>query len=117
VLNKTQGEFSVMDTTILIIIAIVAAIGVAIWYANRKQPDFDLNNDDQVDLQDAKLAVQNTVSAVKSAADINQDGKVDIEDVKAAVTVAKTKAKAAAKKTAVRAKAVVKKATTGQKGK
>jgi len=117
VLNNAQGEFFVMDTTILIIIAIAAAIGAAIWYANRKQPDFDLNNDNQVDLQDAKLAVQNTVSAVKSAADVNQDGKVDVEDVKAVAAAAKTKAKTAAKKTVVKAKAVAKKATTGRKGK
>lgn len=69
-----------------IIIAIVVAAGVAVWYFNRDK-GLDVNKDGKVDIQDAKEAVENTVEGVKEV----------VEEKKAA----KKPAKATANKKAV----------------
>lgn len=85
-----------------LIIAIVIVAGIAIWYYNRDK-GLDVNKDGKVDVQDAKVAVENTVAAVK-------------EEVKEEVAEAKAEVKASVKKTASKAKTAaktaVKKATT-----
>lgn len=91
---------------VLVAIAVVV-IGAFIYY-NRSSKGLDVNNDGKVDAADAKAAVQNVVSGVKTSADVNKDGKVDAAD---AVAV-KEKAKTVAKKTTAKAKETVKKAAT-----
>jgi len=91
----------------IIIGLIVLVVAGAIWYFNRSSKNLDVNQDGKVDTKDAVAAVQNTVTGVKAAADVNQDGKVDTADAKEVVT----KAKAAVKKTATKAKAAASTAT------
>lgn len=105
-----------------IIIALVAiAVLGAVFYFNRTTKNFDVNNDGKVDLNDAKAAVDNTVTGVTTAADVNKDGKIDAEDAK--VVVEKTKqatkrvATKAANKTKAAAKQVVEKVKPGPKPK
>lgn len=83
----------------LLIVVLVAA-GLAFWYFNKNAKTTDLNSDGKTDVNDALVAVENTVAGVKAAADVNKDGKVDAGDVK----VVATKAKAGAKKAATGAK-------------
>jgi hypothetical protein len=61
---------------IIIGLIVVVLVGFLI-YANRESRNLDINKDGKVDLQDAKVAVENTVEVVKE-------------------TVKKTKARAAA---------------------
>ena len=98
------GE-KIMDPFILILVVIAGALA-AVWYFNRNTKDFDANNDGQVNFDDAKKAVENTVAGVKAAADVNKDGKVDGADAKAVAT----KAKKTVKKATTKAKTAVKKA-------
>lgn len=98
------GE-TIMDPFILVLVVIGVGL-VAIWYFNRDTKDFDTNNDGQVNFDDAKKAVDNTVAGVKAVADVNKDGKVDVADAK----VVATKAKKSVKKAAGKAKTAVKKA-------
>lgn len=81
-----------------LIIAIVIVAGIAIWYYNRDK-GLDVNKDGKVDVQDAKVAVENTVAAVK------EEVKEEVAEVKASVKKTASKAKTAAK-------TAVKKATT-----
>jgi preprotein translocase subunit SecF len=88
-----------------IIIAIVIAAGVAIWYFNRDK-GLDVNNDGKVDVKDLEVAVENTVVAVKE----------EVKVAKAAVKKTATKAKTTVKKAATKAKTTTKAATsTGAK--
>ena len=88
-----------------IIIAIVIAAGVAIWYFNRDK-GLDVNNDGKVDVKDLEVAVENTVVAVKE----------EVKEAKAAVKKTATKAKTTVKKAATKAKTTAKAATsTGAK--
>jgi hypothetical protein len=91
---------------ILIFLALIVAIGALIYF-NRSSKGLDVNNDGKVDLADAALAAKNTVAGVKRLADADGDGKVTAKDAR----VVATKAKAAAKKTAAKAKTAVKAAT------
>lgn len=105
-----------------IIIALVAiAVLGAVFYFNRSSKSFDVNNDGKVDLNDAKAAVDNTVTGVKTAADVNKDGKVDAEDAKVVVAKTKQATKKAATKAVVKtkeaAKKVADKAKAGRKPK
>jgi hypothetical protein len=94
-----------------IIIALIAVVVVgAIIYTNREARSLDINKDGKVDLDDAKSAVINTVSAVSKPLDADNDGKIDAKDAKAVAS----KAKAVVKKTASKAKETVKK--TGGRG-
>jgi hypothetical protein len=93
-----------MDPIVLIGLVVVLG-GVAVWYFNRSNKTFDLNNDGAFDRKDAEQAVANTVEGVKAVADVNKDGTVDVADAK----VVATKAKKAVKKTATKAKTAAKK--------
>ena len=76
---------------IILLVAVVAAIGWFIW--NERQ--HDKNNTHPLD------------SVTKpSALDVNKDGKVDIKDAVAAAVVVKEEVKTVAKKTATKAKKV-----------
>jgi hypothetical protein len=88
----------------IIIAIVVVAIG-AIWYFNRDK-GLDVNSDGKVDAQDVKVAVENTVVAVK------EEVKEQVAETKAAVKKTVTKAKATVKKAATKATAP-KKASTG----
>lgn len=90
-----------MSIELLLILAVVALGGVAVWYFNKGAASADLNSDGKTDVKDALVAVENTVAGVKAAADVNKDGKLDAGDVK----VVATKAKAGAKKAAAKVKA------------
>jgi hypothetical protein len=91
----------------IVLIGVVVVLGaIAVWYFNRENKTFDLNNDGAFDRKDAEQAVVNTVEGVKAVADVNKDGKVDVADAKAVAT----KAKKAVKKTATKAKTTAKKA-------
>ena len=68
-----------------IIIAVVVAAGVAIWYFNRDK-GLDVNKDGKVDIQDVKDAVENTVEGVK---EVVEEKKAEVKAKK----VAKPKAK------------------------
>ena len=94
-----------MDPIGLIVLVVVLG-GIAVWYFNRGNKTFDLNNDGAFDRKDAEQAVVNTVEGVKAVADVNKDGKVDVADAKAVAA----KAKKAVKKTATKAKTAAKKA-------
>jgi hypothetical protein len=89
-----------MSIELLVVVVLVAG-GLAIWYFNRDAKTTDLNSDGKTDVKDALVAVKNTVAGVKAAADVNKDGKVDVADVK----VVATKAKAGAKKASAKIKA------------
>ena len=93
-----------MSIELLLILAVVALGGVAVWYFNKGAASADLNNDGKTDVKDALVAVENTVAGVKAAADVNKDGKLDSGDVK--VVAEKTK------KTAKKAAAKIKATTT-----
>jgi gas vesicle protein len=80
-----------MDPIILIIGAVVVAVG-AVIFANRRK-GIDVNQDSRVDVKDLTQAVSNTVDTVKQAMDVNKDGKLDSEDAKAVVNKAKATAK------------------------
>lgn len=81
-----------------LIIAIIAIVVIgAIWYVNRDK-GLDVNGDSKVDVQDAKVAVENTVAVVQ---EVKEEVKEEVAEVKAAV-----------KKTASKAKTATKKATT-----
>lgn len=95
---------------ILIIVLVAVVLGTFIYY-NRASKGFDVNRDGKVDAADAKAAVKNVVEGVKATADVNKDGKVDKADGKAVAAKAKT----AAKNTANKAKAAVKKTTAKKK--
>lgn len=88
-----------------IIIAIVIAAGVAIWYFNRDK-GLDVNQDGKVDIKDLEVAVENTVVAVKEEA----------KEVKAAVKKTATKAKTTVKKAATKAKTTAKASTGAKRG-
>lgn len=90
-----------MSIELLLILAVVALGGLAVWYFNKGAASADLNSDGKTDVKDALVAVENTVAGVKAAADVNKDGKLDAGDVK----VVATKAKAGAKKAAAKVKA------------
>lgn len=106
-----------------IALALIALVAIgAIIYVNREARSLDINNDGKVDLEDAKAAVTNTLSAAKDVADVNKDGKVDAADAKqAAAKVKDTAKKAVAKKRQFVKKAVntakdtAKKTTAGRK--
>lgn len=55
-----------MDLTTILIIAVVVALGLIVFF-NRKT-GADVDQDGDVDLQDAKKAVENTVEGVKEVA-------------------------------------------------
>ena len=82
----------------------LVAVGAFIWWVNRDEK-IDANDDGNVDVAEAKAAVEKAVAEAKKLADVNKDGKVDVADVKEAGK----KAKAGAKKAAGKAKAAVKK--------
>jgi len=88
----------------LLILAVVALAGVAVWYFNKGAASSDLNNDGKTDVKDALVAVENTVAGVKAAADVNKDGKLDAGDVKVVAEKAKKGAKKAADKVKTAAK-------------
>ncbi len=96
-----------MSIELLLILAVVALGGVAVWYFNKGAASADLNSDGKTDVKDALVAVENTVAGVKAAADVNKDGKLDSGDVK----VVAEKAKKTAKKAVGKAKAATAKAT------
>ncbi len=85
----------------LLIVLVVLAGGLAVWYFNKSAKSLDLNNDGATNVADVKVAVENTVEGVKAAADVNKDGKLDSGDVK----VVAEKAKKTAKKAVSKAKA------------
>jgi hypothetical protein len=105
----------IMDPFVLVLVVIGFGL-LAIWYFNRDTKNFDTTKDGQVNFDDAKKAVENTVEGVKSFADVNKDGKVDVSDAKEAVAQTATKAKRtvkkAATKVATKAKTAVKKPRT-----
>lgn len=82
----------------------LVAVGAFIWWVNRDEK-IDANDDGNVDVAEAKAAVEKAVAEAKKLVDVNKDGKVDVADVKEAGK----KAKAGAKKAAGKAKAAVKK--------
>jgi hypothetical protein len=82
----------------------LVAVGAFIWWVNRDEK-IDANDDGNVDVAEAKAAVEKAVAEAKKLADVNKDGKVDVADVKEAGK----KVKAGAKKAAGKAKAAVKK--------
>jgi len=82
----------------LLVVVVVVLAGVAVWYFNRSAKTTDLNSDGKTDVKDVLVAVENTVSGVKAAADLNKDGKVNSGDAKVVVKKAKTTAKKAAAK-------------------
>lgn len=95
-----------MSIELIIAIVIVAALGI-ILASNYKKgaTGVDVNKDGRVDLEDAKTALENTVSVVKETADVNKDGQVNVEDVKAgAAEIAETVKKTAARVRKPRAK-------------
>ena len=53
-----------MDLIVALIIAFLLAV-FAIWWYNGKPSDADIDNDGDVDTDDAKQAVENTVKGVK----------------------------------------------------
>lgn len=56
--------------TIIFVLVIIALAGGAIWFYNRTNPGADINADGQVDIKDAKKALQNTAQGlVKDARD------------------------------------------------
>lgn len=73
---------------ILIALVVVVVLGALIYF-NRSSRDLDVNKDGKIDLQDAAQAVDNTVQGVK-------------DEVKKAAVKAKTAARAAVKKPAVK---------------
>lgn len=87
-----------MSIELLLILAVVAFGGVAVWYFNKGAKSADLNSDGKTDVKDALVAVENTVAGVKAAADVNKDGKLDAGDVKVVAEKAKKGAKKAAGK-------------------
>jgi hypothetical protein len=90
---------------ILIFLVLIVAVGALIYF--NKSSGLDLNKDGKIDLADAQLGAEKTLSAVKSLADLDGDGKVTIADAK----VAAAKAKSTVKKAASKAKTQVKAAT------
>ena len=100
-----------MSIELLLILAVVALGGVAVWYFNKGAASADLNSDGKTDVKDALVAVENTVAGVKAAADVNKDGKLDSGDVK----VVAEKAKKGAKKAVGKAKAVTAKKPKAKK--
>lgn len=91
---------------IILGLILIVLVGVVIYY-NRSAKKLDLNNDGKVNVEDVKIAVENTVSGVVETADANKDGKVDVEDVKVVAEKVKTTAKKAAAKTKKAAAATV----------
>lgn len=88
-----------------IVLIAVVAVGIgALIYFNRQSKNFDINQDGKIDAADARTAVNNAVQGVKAVADVNKDGKVTVTDVRVAAAKAKTAAKTAVKKAAVKAK-------------
>lgn len=93
---------------ILLVGLLAVAVLAGIWYFNRNT-GFDANKDGKVDLKDVKPVVENTVEAVKEAADVNKDGKVNLADAKE--TVEKVAKKASKPKAAAKPKAKAKTTT------
>ena len=92
--------------SIEIIVGLVIAVGLLVWFFNRDN-GLDVNNDGEVNAADAKAAVVNTAKGVKNAVDLDGDGKVGLGDVKVAanaVSSVATGAVAEAKRTVTRAK-------------
>jgi beta-lactam-binding protein with PASTA domain len=81
----------------------LVVVGAFIWWVNRDEK-IDANDDGNVDVAEAKAAVEKAVAEAKKLADVNKDGKVDVADVKEAGK----KAKAGAKKAAGKAKSKLK---------
>jgi PAB1-binding protein PBP1 len=77
----------------IIIGIIVVAIIALMIYSNQQVKNLDANKDGKVNLEDAKVVVENTVNTVKKVADVNKDGKVNTKDAKAAVQKTKVAAK------------------------
>lgn len=73
----------------LLIVLVVVAGGIAVWYFNRSAKSLDLNNDGKVDVADAKVAVENTVAGVEVVAE------QAVKSVKKTAKKASTKVKAA----------------------
>lgn len=82
---------------IILGLILLVLVGVVIYY-NKSAKKLDLNNDGKVNVEDVKVAVENTVAGVTETVDVNKDGKVDVEDVKVVVEKAKTTAKKVAAK-------------------
>jgi hypothetical protein len=75
----------------------LVAVGAFIWWVNRDEK-IDANDDGNVDVAEAKAAVEKAVAEAKNLADVNKDGKVNVADVKAAGKKVKAGAKKAAAK-------------------
>jgi hypothetical protein len=92
VVNTFLGE-----TYMLWLLLGLVAVGAFIWWVNRDEK-IDANDDGNVDVAEAKAAVEKAVAEAKKLADVNKDGKVDVADVKAAGKKVKAGAKKAAAK-------------------
>lgn len=79
-----------MDLTTVLVVAVVVTLGLIVFF-NRKT-GADVDQDGDVDLQDAKKAVENTVEGVKEVA------SEVVEEVKETVTEVAEKAKKPRKK-------------------
>lgn len=75
----------------------VAVALIALIYFNRRAHGLDINQDGKVNLDDAKTAVNNTVSGITETLDVNDDGRIDAGDVKAAAKATVSTAKKIAK--------------------
>lgn len=92
VVNTFLGE-----TYMLWLLLGLVAVGAFIWWVNRDEK-IDANDDGNVDVAEAKAAVEKAVAEAKNLADVNKDGKVNVADVKAAGKKVKAGAKKAAAK-------------------
>lgn len=50
----------------LLVVVVVVAAGLAVWYFNRGAGKADLNNDGKVDVKDAVVAVENAVAGTSA---------------------------------------------------
>jgi|TARA_B100000282_G_C31620947_1_gene439350 hypothetical protein len=76
-----------MEPWIIIVLALVA-IGGAVWYFNKDAKSLDIDSDGDVDIDDAKKAVDNAVKGVKqavaklpSAAKLKAQTKAQLEEL------------------------------------
>ena len=77
----------------IIALVVIVAVGSLVYF-NRSSKSLDINNDGKVDLEDAKTAVDNTVTGITAV----------VEESKATVKKAATKRSAAKKSTANKSK-------------
>lgn len=83
----------------LAVVVVVVALLVFRNSATKGLEVLDVNKNGKVDLEDAKVAVQNVVESVKKTADVNKDGKISLVDAKIVVASVAKKANNVMKKT------------------